>query len=75
MGLEEEIMAKFPTWPLDKKNNPWKLCLTETKAPPLLQSSLGACPSQVKSSFEQEQVELVKVPKFKARSLHEKIFL
>lgn len=46
------------------QNHPWKLHLTETKAP-LLQTSLRACPSQVKSSFELEQVELEKVPNLK----------
>ncbi|XP_030546298.1 protein TPX2 isoform X8 [Rhodamnia argentea] len=57
----------------DRKNHQWKFHLTEPKTP-LLQTSLRARPPRVKSSFELEQEELEKVPKFKARPLNKKIF-
>ncbi|KAI3439860.1 uncharacterized protein J3R85_004271 [Psidium guajava] len=55
------------------QNHQWKFHLTEPKTP-LLQTSLRARPPRVKSSFELEQEELEKVPKFKARPLNKKIF-
>ncbi|KAH9617004.1 hypothetical protein KSS87_010356 [Heliosperma pusillum] len=47
--------------------------LTEPKTP-LLQTSLRARPTNVKSSVEIEEEELEKIPKFKARPLNRKIF-
>ncbi|KAJ8444829.1 hypothetical protein Cgig2_008886 [Carnegiea gigantea] len=47
--------------------------LTEPKTP-VLQTSLRARPTKVKSSLEIEQEELEKIPKFKARPLNKKIF-
>ncbi|KAM6548906.1 hypothetical protein CsatB_020582 [Cannabis sativa] len=54
-------------------NNQWKGHLTEPKTP-LLQTSLRARPTKVKSSWEIEQEELEKLPKFKAKPLNKKIF-
>ncbi|XP_038683473.1 protein TPX2-like isoform X2 [Tripterygium wilfordii] len=53
--------------------NQWKHHLTYPKTP-VLQTSLRARTPKVKSSFELEQEELEKVPKFKARPLNKKIF-
>ncbi|XP_074276097.1 protein TPX2 isoform X2 [Silene latifolia] len=47
--------------------------LTEPKTP-VLQTSLRARPTNVKSSVEIEEEELDKIPKFKARPLNKKIF-
>ncbi|XP_057528040.1 protein TPX2 [Amaranthus tricolor] len=47
--------------------------LTEPKTP-VLQTSLRARPTKVRSSLEIEQEELEKIPKFKARPLNKKIF-
>ncbi|XP_030482220.2 protein TPX2 [Cannabis sativa] len=55
------------------QNNQWKGHLTEPKTP-LLQTSLRARPTKVKSSWEIEQEELEKLPKFKAKPLNKKIF-
>ncbi|KAM1717965.1 hypothetical protein ACFX11_025736 [Malus domestica] len=59
------------------QNNPWKprlgFFLTEPKTP-VLQTSLRARPPRVKSSFEIEQEELERIPKFKAKPLNKKIF-
>ncbi|KAK8648099.1 hypothetical protein V6N13_128861 [Hibiscus sabdariffa] len=56
-----------------RQNNQWKPHLTEPKTP-VLQTSLRARPTKVKSSIELEQEELKKAPKFKARPLNKKIF-
>ncbi|KAB1209897.1 Protein TPX2 [Morella rubra] len=55
------------------QNNPRKPHLTTPKTP-VLQTSLRARPPRVKSSFEVEQEELDKIPKFRARPLNKKIF-
>ncbi|KAL9244496.1 hypothetical protein vseg_018267 [Gypsophila vaccaria] len=47
--------------------------LTEPKTP-VLQTSLRARPTVVKSSLEIEEEELEKIPRFKARPLNKKIF-
>ncbi|XP_030932519.1 protein TPX2-like isoform X2 [Quercus lobata] len=57
----------------NQNNNPWKPHLTTPKTP-LLHTSLRARPPRVKSSFELEQEELEKQPKFKAKPLNKKIF-
>ncbi|KAK8706525.1 hypothetical protein V6N13_050086 [Hibiscus sabdariffa] len=51
----------------------WKPHLAEPKTP-VLQTSLRARPTKVKSTIELEQEELKKAPKFKARPLNKKIF-
>ncbi|KAL8151100.1 hypothetical protein V2J09_020908 [Rumex salicifolius] len=56
-----------------QNNNQWMPRLTEPKTP-LLQTSLRARPTNVKTSLEIEQEELEKIPKFKARPLNKKIF-
>ncbi|XP_039026728.1 protein TPX2-like [Hibiscus syriacus] len=56
-----------------RQNDQWKPHLMEPKAP-VLQTSLRARPTKVKSSIEIEQEELEKAPKFKARPLNKKIF-
>ncbi|XP_039046340.1 protein TPX2-like [Hibiscus syriacus] len=58
---------------VSRQNNQWKPHLTEPKTP-VLQTSLRARPTKVKSSIELEQEELEKAPKFKARPLNKKIF-
>ncbi|XP_022764096.1 protein TPX2-like [Durio zibethinus] len=58
---------------VSRQNNQWKPHLTEPKTP-VLQTSLRARPSKVKSSIDLEQEELEKAPKFKARPLYKKIF-
>ncbi|KAE8706217.1 Protein TPX2 [Hibiscus syriacus] len=58
---------------VSRQNNQWKPHLTEPKTP-VLQTSLRARPTKVKSSIELEQEELEKAPKFKARPLNNKIF-
>ncbi|KAL4271682.1 hypothetical protein GQ457_13G006360 [Hibiscus cannabinus] len=56
-----------------RQNNQRKPHLTEPKTP-VLQTSLRARPTKVKSSIELEQEELENAPKFKARPLNKKIF-
>ncbi|KAG6661527.1 protein TPX2 [Carya illinoinensis] len=56
-----------------QNNNPWKPRLTAPKSP-ILQTLLRARPARVKSTFELEQEELEKLPKFKAKPLNKKIF-
>lgn len=59
---------------VSQKKSQWKPhYLTEPKIP-VLQTSLRARPTIVKSSLEIEQEELEKFPKFKARPLNKKIF-
>ncbi|GMJ05527.1 targeting protein for XKLP2 [Hibiscus trionum] len=58
---------------VSRQNNQWKPHLTDPKTP-VLQTSLRARPTKVKSSIELEQEELEKAPKFKARPLNKKIF-
>ncbi|GMY10150.1 protein TPX2-like isoform X3 [Fagus crenata] len=65
--------ASVASTEFSNQNNPWKPHLTTPK-PPLLHTSLRARPTRVKSSFELEQEELEKLPKFKARPLNKKIF-
>ncbi|KAH0460711.1 hypothetical protein IEQ34_011374 [Dendrobium chrysotoxum] len=49
------------------------LKLTEPR-PPILETSLRARPTKIKSSLELELEEFEKIPKFKARPLNKKIF-
>ncbi|XP_041006375.1 protein TPX2 isoform X2 [Juglans microcarpa x Juglans regia] len=65
--------ASVASTELSHQNNPWKPHLTAPKSP-LLQTLLRARPPRVKSSFELEQEELEKLPKFKAKPLNKKIF-
>ncbi|XP_021715975.1 protein TPX2-like [Chenopodium quinoa] len=56
------------------QKNQWKSNhLIEPKTP-VLQTSLRARPTKIKSTLEIEQEELEKIPKFKARPLSKKIF-
>ncbi|XP_057455638.1 protein TPX2 [Lotus japonicus] len=65
--------ASIASTEVSHKENSWKPHLTEPKTP-VLQTSLRARPPKIKSSFELEQEELEKIPKFKARPLNKKIF-
>ncbi|KAL3509324.1 hypothetical protein ACH5RR_028725 [Cinchona calisaya] len=55
------------------ESHQWKPHLTAPKSP-LLQTSLRARPTKIKSSEELEKEDLEKLPKFKARPLNKKIF-
>ncbi|GMH12104.1 hypothetical protein Nepgr_013945 [Nepenthes gracilis] len=68
-----EVSSIISTESSQKNINQWKLQLTEPKTP-LLQTSLRARPSKVKSSVEIEHEELEKIPKFKAKPFNKKIF-
>ncbi|XWS68676.1 hypothetical protein CRYUN_Cryun04dG0111300 [Craigia yunnanensis] len=66
-------MSSVASTEASRQNNQWQPRLTEPKTP-VLQTSLRARPSKVKSSIELEQEEVEKAPKFKARPLNKKIF-
>ncbi|VVA28483.1 PREDICTED: TPX2 [Prunus dulcis] len=66
--------ASVASTEVSRQNNQGKSHhLTEPKTP-VLHTSLRARPPRVKSSFEIEQEELEKIPKFKAKALNKKIF-
>ncbi|XP_062150898.1 protein TPX2 [Alnus glutinosa] len=65
--------ASVASTEVSHQNNPWKPHLTTPKTP-VLHTSLRARPPRVKTSFELEQEELEKIPKFKAKPLNKKIF-
>ncbi|XP_021827187.1 protein TPX2 isoform X2 [Prunus avium] len=67
-------MASVASTEVSRQNNQGKSHhLTEPKTP-VLHTSLRARPPRVKSSFEIEQEELERIPKFKAKPLNKKIF-
>ncbi|BFG25229.1 hypothetical protein CerSpe_115020 [Prunus speciosa] len=67
-------MASIASTEVSRQNNQGKSHhLTEPKTP-VLHTSLRARPPKVKSSFEIEQEELERIPKFKAKPLNKKIF-
>ncbi|KAF5744090.1 protein TPX2 isoform X2 [Tripterygium wilfordii] len=70
---DKEETASVASSRLSHQTNQWKPHQKDPKSP-VLQTSLRARPPKVKSSFELEQEELEKVPKFKARPLNKKIF-
>ncbi|CAL8136258.1 unnamed protein product [Prunus armeniaca] len=66
--------ASVASTEVSRQNNQGKSHhLTEPKTP-VLHTSLRARPPRVKSSFEIEQEELERIPKFKAKPLNKKIF-